>query len=147
MPDKVTRSQWVLGEESALNSILKVKYNDESEWHFRVVEISGLHHFITIELISAEPKVQVEGMLMCISLWAVTKSNFTFLKWKTDFSNDVTPDIVADHKYKKLDAFDSWSKYILANHDCKIRKSPMDKRLYRHLTLPNQMNVILISDP
>jgi hypothetical protein len=42
-----------------------------------------------------------------ISVSKITSTNSSYVQWVTDFSNDVTAEVVADSSFKRLEAFNN----------------------------------------
>ena len=94
MPSRVKGTEFLEGGVGIVGTLLKVTFQDDSHWDFKVTEISDTHHFISYELVFAEPSVTFSSYHNCISLWRVTKDNSTFMKWTSDFSNDADANVI-----------------------------------------------------
>ena len=105
--DAVTSVEWLEGEAGKIGSSFEINFKDESAWTYVLVELSDLHRLVTWELICADPPVSFSSSVNTIKVKRVTASDQTFVQWSTDFSSDVTAEIVADNKYKKLDFFEA----------------------------------------
>ena len=131
MPTRVKSVEFLDGGEGVVGTVFKVTYLDDSHWNFKVTKISDTHHFISYELVFAEPSVSFQ-VINCISLWRVTKDNTTFIKWTSDFSNDADANVIQDNKYKKLEAFDTLGEALEQMNTADI---------YENLTVvPEMMN-------
>ena len=69
------------GEAGSVGSRVKVVYKDGSVWHLNVLEVSELNHFVTYELVDAEPNINVSSVHSSIRLQRVTDGDHTFLSW------------------------------------------------------------------
>ena len=103
--DRVASVEWLEGTAGAIGSTFKINFKDETSWTYVLCELSDLHRLVTWELIAAEPPCHVSSQIGTIKVKRVTASDQTFIQWTTDFSSDVTAQIIADNKYKKLDFF------------------------------------------
>ena len=104
-PSTVTSVEYTEGKAGQLSSIVKIAYKDGSKWSYRVNEISDLNYFISFELVEADPKSPAGSVSNKIKLLRITEDNTTYLKWETDFSNDVDANAIQDNKFKKQDYF------------------------------------------
>ena len=81
--------------------------------------MSERNHTLAYELIMAEPAISVSSIVGELSFEAVTDTDETFIKWTTEYSNDVDADFMGDAKWKKRDLF-SDIKANLAGGACSI---------------------------
>ncbi len=95
-----------------INASVSVNYVDGHSAHFRVVGISDSRHSISYEVVSAEPNMSVSSVQNEIKLYPVTDTDHTFIRWITDFSNDVDLQMIEDNKYKKLECFSAMQTYF-----------------------------------
>ena len=63
-------------------------------------------------VVKASPPIQTTSVEGVIALEHVSDGDATFLKWTTECSNDADAQIMADHKYKKLDCFKEFKKNL-----------------------------------
>ena len=103
--DRVASVEWLEGSAGKIGSTFKINFKDETSWTYVLCELSDLHRLVTWELIAADPPCRVSSQIGTIKVKRVTASDRTFIQWTTDFSSDVTAQIIADNKYKKLDFF------------------------------------------
>ena len=75
MPKRVAKVEFLEGGPGVVGTVFKVTYIDSTHWDFKVTEISETHHFVSYELVFAEPAVTFSSYHNCISLWRVTKTN------------------------------------------------------------------------
>jgi F0F1-type ATP synthase membrane subunit a len=69
--------------------------------HYHLLELQSL----IFEVFSSEPAAHVASVVHSISLRKVTSSNQAFMEWATDFSSDVSAEIIHDSSHKRLEAF------------------------------------------
>ena len=53
----------------------------------------------------ADPAISVSSIVGEISLQAVTDTDETFVRWSTEYSNDVDAEFIGDARWKKRDMF------------------------------------------
>ena len=94
-----------------INANVNVTYGDKTSVNFRIVGICENRHSICYEVISAEPDLNVYSVQNQIICYSVTESDQTFIRWITDFSNDVDLQMIEDNKYKKLECFREMKTY------------------------------------
>ena len=70
-----------------------------------MTELSERNHTLGYELIMAEPAISVSSIVGEIAFSAVTDTEETFVKWSTEYSNDVDADFIGDARWKKRDFF------------------------------------------
>ena len=109
-PSRVTKTEYTEGKAGLLESVVKIHYKDGSTWSYRINEISGLNHYISFELVEADPKPTVSSIHHHIKLLRVTDDNSTYVRWETDFSNDADANVIQDSKFKKVDYFKDLKK-------------------------------------
>lgn len=51
------------------------------------------------------PVLPMTSVVHTISVSKITSTNASYVQWVTDFSNDVTAEVVADSSFKRLEAF------------------------------------------
>jgi hypothetical protein len=105
-PSKVTGVEVVSGSPGQVNSTFKIKYTDGAEWSMHVLEVSNFNKSIIWEVVEAEPSTGFTSAVNSLKIHRVTKDNTTFITWQTDYSSDADYTVLADTKYKKLEAFD-----------------------------------------
>ena len=94
------------GEAGSVGSRVKVVYKDGSVWHLNVLEVSELNHFVTYELVDAEPNINGSSVHSSIRLQRVTDGDHTFLSWVT-------------YKYKKISIKIFFFLYLLVHKNSK----------------------------
>ena len=82
------------GNPLQIGSTYKIDLVDGKSFTFMIVEISEILRKYTFDMIDCEPKQQFTSMISSIKLTKVTDDQSTILTWTTDFSNDVTPDVI-----------------------------------------------------
>jgi hypothetical protein len=87
-----------------LESSVKITYVDAT-WTVRIVEISDLDFCIAYELVEAEPHAEIISVCNTLRCQRISDSHETFFLWSTQFSSDVTVNVLMDNKLKKRDAF------------------------------------------
>mmetsp|Transcript_53517 Transcript_53517/g.61407 ORF Transcript_53517/g.61407 Transcript_53517/m.61407 type:complete len:149 (+) Transcript_53517:68-514(+) len=106
----VSKTEYTEGKAGLLESVVKITYKDGHTWSYRINEISDLNHYISFELVEAEPKATVTSIHHSIKLMRVTDDNSTYIRWETDFSNDADANVIQDSKFKKVDYFKDLKK-------------------------------------
>ena len=114
LPSHIKSVKFTSGTQNEVGSVFDIEYKDGSVWTYRILEISELRHTISYELIAANPSIEFTSKITRIRLYKVTDSNWTYLSWETDFSNDANTHIIQDQKFKKLDYFKDFTKYLSA---------------------------------
>jgi len=92
---------------NTLGATFTLTFTDGAVWTIQLTEISDASRSLTFEVITAEPAVSVTSAIHSISIKKITKTNSSAVFWTTDYSNDVTAEVIADSSFKKLDAFDT----------------------------------------
>ena len=105
VPSIVSGTEWTDGASGRVDSTVKVTYVNGAIWYWRVTELSERNHTIAYELVAAEPSITVSSIVGEISLQAVTDDDQTFVRWSTEYSNDVDADFIGDARWKKRDFF------------------------------------------
>ena len=72
-------------------------------WVVAIRELSSIQHSVTFEVIESEPSIVVSSILHTITLRRIAEE--TFIEWVTDFSSDVTANVVLDSQFKRKEAF------------------------------------------
>lgn len=101
----VASAQCTTGCATALNSLIKVTFKDNTEWTIRVTTISGERKQLEFEVLDSVPAPGVSTMIHSIRLHEVTVSKQALFEWRTSFSSDATQAILQDNRYKKEEAF------------------------------------------
>lgn len=104
-PSIVQSSEWTDGDAGRVDSTVKLTYVNGAAWYLRVTELSERNHTLGYELIMAEPATEVTSIVGSISLEKVTDEDQTFIRWETEYSNDVDNEFVGDARWKKRDFF------------------------------------------
>ena len=104
-PGIVSSTEWTDGAAGRVDSTVKISYTNGATWYWRVTELSERNHTLAYELIMTEPAVTVSSIVGEISLAAITDDETTFMKWSTEYSNDVDADFIGDARWKKRDMF------------------------------------------
>eukprot|EP00158_Paraphelidium_tribonemae_P005543 Partr_v1_DN27398_c1_g1_i1_m46294 putative Polyketide cyclase / dehydrase and lipid transport len=100
------------GNQAEVGSHRKIIYKDGTIQSCKIIALSDLPQQVTWEVITSEPAITVSSVLHQIRLHHITHDNSTFIEWVTDFSNDATPAVVQDSKYKKQEAFEELFKSL-----------------------------------
>ena len=114
-PKKVKEVKYLTGGPMKVGSILQITYNDGAKWDLLILEISDHRHSLVYQVVKAEPSTHVSSIVNLIKFKKVSKTNQTFVKWTTQFTNDADANAIADNKYKKLDFFDEAAEFIAKN--------------------------------
>merc|ERR1712187_904818 len=101
----VSATEWTDGEAGRVDSTVKVSYTNGATWYLRVTELRERNHTLAYELIMAEPSISVSSIVGELAFEAVTDSDQTFMRWTTEYSNDVDADFMGDARWKKRDLF------------------------------------------
>lgn len=88
-----------------LGSTHTLTFKDGTEWTVQIMEASLIHNSISFEVVGSEPAASFSSSVHTIACRRVTATNHTLISWTTDYSNDVTADVVLDSAYKKKEAF------------------------------------------
>ena len=104
-PGIVSSTEWVDGAAGRVDSTVKISYSNGAQWFLRVTELSERNNTLGYELVNAEPATTVSSIVGEICLEAVTDSDQTFVRWSTEYSNDVDADFMGDARWKKRDFF------------------------------------------
>ena len=89
-PKLISKSEFAPESQAGMiNASISINYVDGHSAHFRVVGISDSRHSISYEVVSAEPNMSVSSVQNEIKLYPVSDTDHTFIRWITDFSNDV----------------------------------------------------------
>ena len=104
-PTVVASTEWTDGEAGRVDSVVKITYTNGANWFLRVTELSERNKTLAYELVQAEPSISVSSIVGEISLESVTDADMTFMKWQTEYSNDVDADFIGDARWKKRDLF------------------------------------------
>jgi hypothetical protein len=103
-PSQVSSVNFVHGQPGLVGSIVEVRRpnNQKVKWH--IVEISDYNRSMMYELIEADPPFQSSNALNTIRVFKDTMcSNKCFLRWETNYSNDVQMDELARMKSLKCE--------------------------------------------
>lgn len=109
-PSNVKSLKFVSGGPCEVGSVFKVEFKDGSVYEKRILEISEVKRKIVWELISASPETSYSSMVSTIKVCKVTEDNTTFVSWVTDFSNDVSTNVVMSDKNLILQDFKDLKK-------------------------------------
>ncbi|MEE4247842.1 MAG: hypothetical protein V2I33_20790 [Kangiellaceae bacterium] len=112
LPERVQSVTWGEGGPHQIGATFTITYTDGSVWTYCVTEISDPGRLITTEVLASEPALHVHSVINSIKVRRVTSTDQAFVTWTTDFSNDVTAEIIADNKYKKIDAFETLASHF-----------------------------------
>ena len=104
-PGMVSSTEWTDGAAGRVDSTVKISYTNGAHWFLRVTELSERNHTLGYELIAAEPSVSVSSIVGELSFEAVTDSDQTYMRWSTEYSNDVDAEFIGDARWKKRDLF------------------------------------------
>ena len=88
----------------AVGCTFQCNFRDGARWVIQTTEISNVRKSIVFDVVSCEPSHVVSGVTHTLALKRVTSVNATFFEWSTDFTNDVTANVIADNSLKKIDA-------------------------------------------
>jgi hypothetical protein len=111
-PSKVSDVEVVSGSPGEVNSTFKIKYTDGAEWSIHVLEVSNFNKSIIWEVVDAEPSTGFTSAINSLKISKVTRDNTAFVTWQTDYSSDADYTVLADTKYKKLEAFDEMERTL-----------------------------------
>lgn len=113
-PSKVSNVELMTGSVGQVDSTFKLTYTDGAEWCLHVLGVSDYHLSIIWEIVNAEPSAGFTSSINVVRIHRVTTDNTSFVTWSTEFSSDAKASVIADAKYKKLEAFAEMSR-TLAN--------------------------------
>jgi hypothetical protein len=112
IPSKVTSVEAVSGLAGQVDSTFKVVYTDGAEWSIHVLGVSDFHKSIIWEVVHAEPSTGFTSAINILRIYQVTSDNTSFVTWTTEYSSDAKYAILADTKYKKLEAFAEMASHL-----------------------------------
>ena len=110
-PSKVKSCKFISGNALQIGSTYKLDLVDGTSYTFMIVEISEIKRKYTFEMIDCEPKQKFSSMLSTLKLNNVTQDHNTVLTWQTDYSNDVTPDIISARREVIKSYFKDFKKF------------------------------------
>jgi hypothetical protein len=102
----------------ALGAMSKIDYKDGVSWTIRVLGIDESAHSLTWELLSVQDEhdakagASYSSRVDTIQLKRITRANWSFVEWSSDFSSDASLAAIQDCKHKKLEAFDDMDKFL-----------------------------------
>ena len=111
-PGIVTSTEWTDGAAGRVDSTVKITYTNGASWFLRVTELSERNHTLGYELVAAEPATSVSSIVGEIALEAITDSDQTYVRWNTEYSNDVDAEFIGDARWKKRDFFTNAKKTL-----------------------------------
>ena len=79
-----------------VGSIVKVTFPSFASWEYRMTEISERNFTIAYEVVSTEPVHECSSIVGEISLMRISEDDTTYMRWTTDFSNDVDAQVMED---------------------------------------------------
>jgi len=103
MQDKASPSQ--------VGSVRIVLYKDKTMQKIKLLELSDATYAVTWELIESAPPITYLSAVHTIKLKRVTQNDSTFIEWTSDFSRDVSNEVLADAKLKQTDNFTALDVY------------------------------------
>ena len=104
-PSVVASTEWTDGAAGRVDSTVKISYTNGATWWLRVTELSERNHTLAYELVQAEPATSVSSIVGELCFEAITDGDQTYMRWSTEYSNDVDADFMGDAKWKKRDLF------------------------------------------
>mmetsp|Transcript_3754 Transcript_3754/g.8012 ORF Transcript_3754/g.8012 Transcript_3754/m.8012 type:complete len:160 (-) Transcript_3754:39-518(-) len=104
-PSKVANVEVVSGSPGQVDSTFKIVYTDGAEWSIHILGVSDFHNSIIWEVVHAEPSTGFTSSINILRIFRVTSDNTSFVTWSTEYSSDAKYQVLADAKYKKLEAF------------------------------------------
>ena len=69
---------------------------------------------LIFEVISSVPDALVTSVVHSISLKKVTADDSVYIEWKTDFSSDITREVIVDSSFKRQEAFNGLQDKFLS---------------------------------
>jgi len=87
-------------------------FKDTTHWTIQTLEVSLARKTIVFDVIGCEPAHTVSGVAHTMSLKTITSTKSTFFEWTTDFTNDVTANVIADNGMKKQEALEAFPMRI-----------------------------------
>lgn len=91
---------------------VNICYADKTIQKIRKLEFSMLESKVTWEVIESDPAAPTFSCIHSITCSRVTETNQCFVAWNTDFSSDVTPEVIEDSKWKKADSFKQLGDFL-----------------------------------
>ena len=110
-PTTVKSCKFLSGNALQIGSTYKLVLVDGTSYTFMIVEISEIKRKYTFEMIDCEPKQKFTSMLSTLKLRKVTEDLNTVLIWQTDYSNDVTQDIISARRQVVKSYFKDFKKF------------------------------------
>lgn len=65
---------------------MEVTWSDSAVWRLNITEISDINHFVSYELVEAEPPLGTSSLQAKIHLLRVSDENHTFVSWVKFYS-------------------------------------------------------------
>eukprot|EP01134_Creolimax_fragrantissima_P005109 CFRG5109T1 len=108
---KMVKTATKSDQDGLVGGTVKLEFADNTVQTVKILEISDYMHSLTYELIGSEPAITVMSAIHTIKLNRVTADNTTFCEWISDYSSDVTQEVIQDSLYKRRDAFTDMAKH------------------------------------
>ena len=78
----------------SVGAVREVEWTTGEKQQHRLIELSDQHYRTAWELIFAEPPAEHSGKITTVSLNRITETNETLVEWSSDFSADVSGDVI-----------------------------------------------------
>eukprot|EP00617_Octactis_speculum_P015496 CAMPEP_0185766436 /NCGR_PEP_ID=MMETSP1174-20130828/37081_1 /TAXON_ID=35687 /ORGANISM="Dictyocha speculum, Strain CCMP1381" /LENGTH=150 /DNA_ID=CAMNT_0028450127 /DNA_START=11 /DNA_END=463 /DNA_ORIENTATION=- len=92
--------------EDESNGMISIAYADNTVQSIQLVGFNSINMQVQYELVSSDPPSHCASQVHTITCYRITDKNHCFVTWTTDFSSDVTPEVIADCQWKKNDSFE-----------------------------------------
>lgn len=91
---------------------LNVAYADDTVQKIHMLERSDLDLKVAWEVLESEPSARTFSTVHTIRCYQVTTSKACYITWNTDFSNDVTSEVIEDSRWKKSESFEQLQDFL-----------------------------------
>lgn len=103
-PSQVSSVNFIQGQPGLVGSIVEIRRPNGQKVQWHIVEISDYNRSMMYELLEADPPFKSSNALNTIRVFKDTINNKCFLRWETNYSNDVEMDELARTKSLKLES-------------------------------------------
>jgi hypothetical protein len=91
---------------------INIAYADDTVQKVHIVERSELDMKVAWEVLESEPAAQTLSTVHTIRCHRVTDTKDCYVTWTTDYSSDVTNDVIEDARWKKIEAFEQLQEFL-----------------------------------
>lgn len=91
---------------------INIAYADDTVQKIHMLERSELDMRVTWEVLESTPPLTTLSAVHTIRCYRVSSTNDCYITWNTDFSSDVTCDVIEDARWKKIDSFEHLQDFL-----------------------------------